>query len=301
MKNEQSVATFNGFVYINNVTTAPAGDLTISNCNFRNCAGGAIRNYGTATHRLTVENCVFDGTKTVSVYAQSSTMFALDMATSGFSKGITVLRNCEFRNLFDTPIKLSSAEAFNVSIQGCTFSGNAGSQSINIAAAPTTAVLEIGNCVGDFTSNVPLINFSDDLDFRVNGWLKRWLPIIDDGVTNRYVEVPFVGPALVKAVLIANQNPGGSSFYRTIKEITASATYDYTSQLATRASIQDDFASASPTLGFNLNIQVAVTNVATGTTVNGVLSPGKLVLYWPRTYGDSSIDVQYVHSSVKPA
>ena len=300
IKNEQTAGTFNGFVHINNVTTAPAGNLVISGCNFRNCAGGAIRNYGTSIHRLTVENCVFDGNKTFSTYAQSTTMFALDMATSGFSKGITIIRGCEFRNLHDTPIKLSSAEAFDVAIRDCVFTGNAGSQSISVATAPRAAKLVIGNCVGQGASNTPLITFTSPLDFRVDGWLKNWLPVIDDGVTNLYVEVPFVGTTLVKAVLIANQNPGGSSFYRAIKECTASATYDYTTQLATRASIQSDFASGSPVLGFNLNVQAALTSVATGTTVNGVLSPGKLIIYWPRSYGNSSIDVQYVHSQISP-
>ena len=292
-KNEQSAATFNGFVHTRNLTASPAGDVTFSNCSFRNCYQAAINIDGTGSQALTFKDCEFNGLKTNNTYAQSSTMYALDMTYSAAGGNVT-MDGCRFLNLFDTPIQAASTEAINLTVTNSLFSNNAGTVSIELGSLNTgTCSFTLGNIIGDTQSNVPLFSVATAVPLKIVGYLKDWLKAFDDGVTYQYVEVPFTDACLVSAVLRANQNPGGSALYRAFKKCTASISYDYTGVTATRATIQDDFKSDSPILGFDLNLQAAITDIATGSAVAGNVKPGKLVLYWPRGYGSETIDVQY--------
>jgi hypothetical protein len=265
LKNAQSVATFKGFVYTLNNTAAPSGDLTISNCTFRNCYKSAITNHGTGSHRITIENCEFNGLKTYSVYSQSSTMYAVDMAATGFSGGHLILNNCKFRNLYETPIKLNSAQPYTVEVKNSVFANNGGTYEIEVTDGSSSSIIHLCNLEGDGTKDMFSVG-TEPIDLRVSGYLKRWLLKKTSGSRN-YVDLPFAGPTFWEVILTANPNPAGNGNYRALEANYVSVTYDYTSTGAMRVTDIEAFKGESPTLGFNMDVQAEIPTVGSGAQV----------------------------------
>jgi hypothetical protein len=295
LKNAQSVATFKGFVYTLNNTAAPSGDLTISNCTFRNCYKSAITNHGTGSHRITIENCEFNGLKTYSVYSQSSTMYAVDMAATGFSGGHLILNNCKFRNLYETPIKLNSAQPYTVEVKNSVFANNGGTYEIEVTDGSSSSIIHLCNLEGDGTKDMFSVG-TEPIDLRVSGYLKRWLLKKTSGSRN-YVDLPFAGPTFWEVILTANPNPAGNGNYRALEANYVSVTYDYTSTGAMRVTDIEAFKGESPTLGFNMDVQAEIPTVGSGQTDTGFDTAGVVAVSWPSSYSDAVIDVQYKHTA----
>lgn len=88
--NNIAYSTFEGYIY----ARSSASDLLLSGCSFRNAPSYAI-NQGAGTDlSLSVQGCVFDGSRTNAVYDQSPTPKGLHLRHGQF-----LVSNCTFRRL----------------------------------------------------------------------------------------------------------------------------------------------------------------------------------------------------------
>lgn len=288
VKNAQDGGTFLGYVRTRTVTTAPVGDLTFDGCNFRNCYGPAIRNYGTSSHRMIFRNCEFNGDKTNTAYAQGTTMYMLDM-NSAAASGTTEFIDCKALNLLATPVQVNTNEPAVIRFKDMEFKNNAGTTTMTIAGA-NTQTIEFENIKGEGTSK-DLFSVSNSPTIKYAGYMRDWLKINDDG-TNKYVEIPFVDPMLIDVSMSANPAPGSNGAYRMVEKMAASISYDFASgALATIASVSQLFQSSTG-IGANLAVSAAVDTIATGSSKATALSNGKLILYWTNVYTDVRINVE---------
>jgi hypothetical protein len=293
--NNQHASTFDGFIRALNDVSAPTGELIVRDCSFRNCFEEAINLSGTSpSGKLDIQGCIFDGNKTFPTYTQSTTMKAI--AIKGASSFDLTVKNCKFQNLLDTPLTFTSSGTWTADVFDCEFVNNAGTESIEITGGPDTSYIYLGNIKGEGSSK-DLITLSGSTRFLVKGWLKDWLKITDDG-TYDVVNVPYGGSSLMDVTLIANPNPAGNNLYRTIKNMLFSVTYDFSGSLITQLSNSTVFSSTSP-LGLSLNLQGELGSVGGGTQVSGIQGPNVIAIYYPNTYGDPSIDVQFKETQRK--
>ena len=293
--NNQNASTFDGFIRALNDGPAPTGELMVRDCSFRNCFEEAINLSGTSpSGKLDIQGCIFDGNKTFSSYTQSTTMKAI--AIKGASSFDLTVKNCKFQNLLDTPLTFTSSGTWTADVFDCEFVNNAGTESIEITGGPDTSYIYLGNIKGEGTSK-DLISLSGSTRFLVKGWLKDWLKITDDG-TYDVVNVPYGGSSLIDVTLIANPNPAGNTLYRTIKNMLFSVTYDFSGSLITQLSNSTVFSSTSP-LGLSLNLQGELGSVGGGTQVSGIQGPNVIAIYYPNSYGNPSIDVQFKETQRK--
>jgi len=285
VKNAQDSSTFQGYVRTRNVTTAPVGDLTFSDCTFRNCFGAAIKNYGTSAHRLVFKGCEFNGLKTNVNYAQSTTMYALDMLSAA-ARGTTEFIDCDFKELLATPIQINTNEACTVKLKDLDFENCAGTTSISIAGG-NTQNYEISNINGD---NKDLLSITNSPNIQYFGYMKNWLEIKDDG-TDSYIEIPFVDPMVVELLMTANANPGANVNYRFAEKNIASITYDFAGGVVSTVATVKEIFKANTGIGADFAISAAVDTIATGTSKATALTNGKLVLYWTNAYANERINV----------
>jgi len=287
--NEQH-AGFSGFIFVSGGTVS--GDLTFSDCTYRNQKGPAFNlPVATSSCEINLENCIFDGLKTRGVHAQSTTAFGFDLA-GGSSKCKLSIDECKFKNLLDTPIKVSTNESLDLAVQNSSFKNCTGTESISIAATNTASVFSFGNIVGD---NKNLFSSASSGSLVINGWLKKWLTLVTSGASV-YVEIPYSGASLFSVNLIGNQNPGSNPSYRGVKSQIVSVAFDY--QTATGQNTQVTSATLltglSTYLGFNLAITSEINTLGGGVQAAGILAPGKLIISCPSTYASVAFDVQYL-------
>lgn len=129
--NEQ-FATFLGYVLLQN----NGGDLFFNGCSFRNMAGYAVTRTTGIDCSSTFLNCVFDGLKTLSSYAQSTTAQAINILAEN-----VVVMNCLFKNLNDDPITLdgSASAETSVIVNGSVFDNNSGSYAVTVGSTSALA------------------------------------------------------------------------------------------------------------------------------------------------------------------
>jgi hypothetical protein len=294
-KNAQNDSTFLGYVKVSNSSFGSSiGDLEVSGNSFRNGYGAAIKDSATSiNHSMVIKNNTFDGVKTNYTYTQSTTMYAIDISESGKFE----INDNIYRNLLAVPIQIDSDTIYEINVKGGKFRSNVGTHEISVAGTSYDAgntTFSIGGCNGDKKN---LLNWTSNARFEVTGRLHNWLTIQNDG-TYDYVVAPFDGAGLLKATLVANPDVGTSDKLRTIKSISVSNSYDYNgSAMESRITKTDDFASASPTQSYNLAFNAAYDTPTGGTIIASIDSPSKICLYWPQTYTNETVDVQYTAAS----
>ncbi|RYE07441.1 MAG: right-handed parallel beta-helix repeat-containing protein [Hyphomicrobiales bacterium] len=145
-QNEQHGGT-HGAIYIR----SSGSDLTISGSRFRNINGFGVA-YGQGVgNKMFVNNCVFDGQKTVELYNQSKSMGGIDASNTEAK-----IQGCIFRELPGQPIRLGGDIAATWVIQGCHFAGNSGGASeIEITNTNPRSRVVVMGCTG---SGRPLVN-----------------------------------------------------------------------------------------------------------------------------------------------
>jgi hypothetical protein len=146
---------------------ATGSDTVVQNCTFRNLYGSGIV-VSNGTTDAVIENCVFNGDKTLAGYAQSTTMKGVSIP--GGRR--VIIRNCEFRNLPGQPVDLSGVDITDLIMIGCTFSGNTGGTTeVNISNVNASKVTMI-SCKG---SGRALVNAFGSVQVKLIN--------CDDGVT----------------------------------------------------------------------------------------------------------------------
>jgi len=284
-KNAQDAGSFQGFIFTNNSTIQ--GDITFSDCNFRNCYRSAITAKSSSSAlELNFDGCIFDGDKTNDPYAQSTTMFALEVSGSG--KNVINMNNCRFKNLLDTPIQLSGNESYAYSLTNAEFSNNAGTYNIDISGANGNSSVTLANID---SGGKALFSQPTTGSLEVYGYLRNWLE--QKNTSGRdYVEVPYYGSTMLAMDVSMNRNPGGSTLYRQLSKFIATIGFDFQGGSVTQGTITETFASTSP-LGGTLDIQLDIDAVGTGIQKAGNQDKGLMVISWPEGYGFEKYETRY--------
>jgi len=280
---------FLGFV----VTTNPLhdGDITFSDCSFRNGYKAAIAIYSSSpTLEFNFVNCIFDGLRTrdepSSSYIQSTTMYALTIDGSGNNP--VNMDGCTFKNLHDTPIQLAGLETYNCKLTNCTFENNAGATSISVIGTNPSSSLTVANIQGD---NKQLFTIPVTGKLNTYGYLRDWFTIQNNGVRD-YIEIPYYAATMFNLIARVNMNLGGSAAYRTIFDYSASLTYDYDTVAVTQGTLQSNFKSTS-TFFSSPDITLDIDTVGGGIQVAGTNASGMMVISWPEDYAFESLEAEY--------
>ena len=289
IKNVQNQTTFSGFVVT--TTSLMDGDVTFSDCSFRNCHNSAISIYSSSpTLEFNFVDCIFDGLRTRdepgSAYTQTSTMFALRIDGSGNNP--VNMDGCTFKNLLTTPIQLSGLESYKCKITNCTFENNAGISSISTTGTNQNTSLTIANIKGD---GKQLFTIPVNGTLNVYGYLRDWFAIKNDGVRD-YIEIPYYAATMINLLARVNMNVGGSATYRTIFDYSASLTYDFDTVAVTQGTFQSNFKSTS-TFFSTPDITLEIDTVGGGIQVAGTRSSGMMVISWPQAYAFESLEAEY--------
>lgn len=154
--------TFLGAIVIASGNT----DFIVSSCNFRNLNGPGIAYSTGLGSTAIIEDCLFDGNKTVPAYAQSTTMQGVSV-----SNMVTTIRGSTFRNLPGQPITFGGTQASTLIVDGCDFRGNTGGTvEILITNSQAGSVVIIKGCTGsgrplvNNQTTVPVIYTTDNVD-----------------------------------------------------------------------------------------------------------------------------------------
>ena len=289
IKNVQNETTFLGFVVTTNALHD--GDITFSDCSFRNGYKAAIAIYSSSpTLEFNFVNCIFDGLRTrdepSSSYIQSTTMYALTIEGSGNNP--VNMDGCAFKNLHDTPIQLAGLETYNCKLTNCTFENNAGATSISVIGTNPSSSLTIANIQGD---NKQLFTIPVTGKLNTYGYLRDWFTIQNNGVRD-YIEIPYYAATMFNLLARVNMNLGGSATYRTIFDYSASLTYDYDTVSVTQGTLQSNFKSTS-TFFSSPDITLDIDTVGGGIQVAGTNASGMMVISWPEDYAFESLEAEY--------
>lgn len=289
-KNTQDESTFKGYIWIRDVESRANGDVTFTNCSFRNGYKSAYRLESFGDVQVSFNSCSFDSEKTSDPFAQSTTMYAAEIANSSQTSR-TSFNNCEFTRLYENIIKINS-NFYNVRINSCKLANNTSAHLLEINKGSSVSTIEIGDVAGE---GKDLFNISSGAIFTlsVTGKLTDWLKVHSDG-QNKYVNIPFTGPTLISATLSCSFNPAGSMQYRAVKKSLISISNDIKNgTINTIATLSDAFKSQSTVSAGNLNIKAAINDIATGSEIGSVIEQGNIVVYWPSSYDKEKISVSY--------
>lgn len=287
MKNAQSTGTFLGFVLTNN--SGITGDVTFSDCTFRNCHQSAVSSYASSAGlELSFNNCTFDSAKTKPSYAQTTSMSVLRLGGSG--RATVNFDGCKFKNMLEQPFLTTSVEAYSVKITNSEFENtDAGiTHNIYLAGGNAASSLTLANIDSGGTS---LINLPFNGSLDMSGYFKNWLPL-KNASGRDYVEIPFLNATMAELVTVLNPNVGGSTNYRRLGKFTAALSYDFSGGALTQATLDNSFVTTTP-VGLGYDVQLDINTIGAGLTASGTVSRGLLLLSWPEAYGFESIEGSY--------
>ena len=108
----------------------------------------------------------------------------------------------------------------------------------------------------------------------------------------KYWDLPCYGSTVVKIVISANRNPGGSLTYRRSGVYYASVGYDFSGGVITQATLSNMFLSTSP-LGGTFDVQLDIDNIGLGLQRPGIDKKSNLLISIPDTYGSESLIFDY--------
>ena len=266
-----------------------AASITIHGCEFRNQRGFSITTPTGTANILRVSNCVFNGTKTNTTYAQSST--AAGIKTENAYAEIT---NCTFINLYGNPIQVAtSAAVVPTVIKNCTYRSITTATSF-VTITATLGTLTITGCTGD--DILPLINLQNIIVPRLKS-NTRWLGAAATSSGYFYWKIPTTGGAMVNVGIMANALPSGNANYRDVSSIYAARSVDYNTSTLVAQDVANKYTiyeTTSTSLIGPLNIAVQLDSVGGGSTSPYVNAGRYLVVYIPDTYQNVEIEADFV-------
>jgi hypothetical protein len=265
------------------------GSITIHGCEFRNQRGFSITTPTGVANTLRISNCVFNGAKTNSVYAQSSTAAGIKTENS-----YTEITNCTFINLYGNPIQVAtSAAVVPTVIKDCSYRNiTTATQFVTITA--TLGTIAITNCIGD--NILPLINLQNNIVPKLKG-NTRWLGAAATSSGFFYWKIPTTGGAMANVGIMANALSSGSANYRDLSSIYATRSVDFDTPTSTEQDVASKFTiyeTPGNTLIGPLTINVQLDAVGGGATSPYVNAGRYLVVYIPDTYQNVEIEADFV-------
>lgn len=189
--------TFLGYVY----TSASAVEIQYTGCSFRNWPGYAISHTTGVTQTHTFSSCVFDGNKTTTAYAQSTTAKVLQTVTAG-GDGTYIFYNCEYRNILGEIAQLNDGLTKLALIGGRIVNSDGSATSQKRFNVVSTSVLSV--------------TVKDVVGF----------PYVFTSGSNRCANLPWWGASTVYKVKIkGNTQNGGDSYYSAAEESVFAVTW----------------------------------------------------------------------------
>jgi uncharacterized protein YjbI with pentapeptide repeats len=276
--------------YVKTTSTAPGLQINaqFSNCGFYNGKGYAFKIDAGGFHDIEINNCVFDGNRSSSGFAQSTTFQAIELnATSS----VLNVRGCVFRNLLNTPVVFIGANAMTMNLLNSSFSNNAGSYDIAISNTNNASRIRLGNIIGSGRQLYGFTVNNTGVDLDLSG-LQNWFDTGSSGGRN-YAKIPYQGASLWDVFFVVNPTNGvASTLYRTVEAYKAAVYYGNTpanpsthTKLVTVAQFADAGISAS-------DITIEFNSVGGGQTINSAQTLGDLYISWDSTYFAAAVSVQ---------
>lgn len=137
-----------------------AAEINIRGCDFRNQRGYSINSSSGSGNIVRVNDCTFNGLKTVTSYTQSTTSAGIETFNSEYE-----ITNCRFENLSGSSINVSHSAVYTVTVRDCLFKTGHFLATSTVAGTSYT-ILSIG------TTNFTLIGAATNtvgLTFVANG------------------------------------------------------------------------------------------------------------------------------------
>ena len=276
--------TFQGFITYRSTTSKSY----IRDCNFYNMKESAI-NGTLGTNDVTIQDCTFDGNKTLAAWAQSSTAWGVDASLLN-----ATMTNVTFTNMYKTPIQFTGNEVRSLYWDG-------GRCLTDLSAIGTIGeVILLTNT--STSSKVTLLNIdaggnylhtlNSAVQIRRKGLLNWFGPVLNSA--GKYIiKVPFEYANMYQVTVRANISSGSSLDYRNVSCILVEKNNSYTApnalsfitQTTLLAGVAHDIGAISVTAEF--------TAPGGGTSVASTNS-GWIVIYVPNTY-----DINYLNFDVE--
>jgi hypothetical protein len=240
-------------------------------------------------HNLLVTDCVFDGQKILSAYAQSTTFKGVIYSTS---EGRLTMSSCLFENMPGQVIEVTGIDNMVFTMTDSYFANNGGGTAdIIFSNVFPTSTFVLRDIIG---SGRQLYSFGAGIlgtvNFQSSG-LQNWYAYKTNG-TKDYVEIPYLGAGMFEVGFIANPTTGSTStLYRKASQYISSITYDDNTGAVTLCQLTQIFTSTS-TSGLTLTLNIDLDTVGGGTSKAGHDTVGLLVFSWATTYDSALINVQ---------
>lgn len=132
---------------------------TFNNCSFRNSYNAGLQTTAGSDQHISVIGCIFDGTKTVPGYAQSTTAKGIKIYGGNWT-----IKGCVFKYLKAAPVELATIAyaSEEVRIQESTFFANTNVTTC-ITVSGTGGNMQINECSGD----LPIVNTQTSVSVTV--------------------------------------------------------------------------------------------------------------------------------------
>jgi hypothetical protein len=262
------------------------GSIAIQDSQFRNGKGYAIQKAAGLGGTIRVSNCIFNGLKTASAYAQSSTAAGIDISFANFE-----VTGCQFINLYGNPIATSATNSYTSTIRNCTYS-NITTATFFANVSATSGTLNIFNCQGD--NVLPLVNLQSAMTIRLKDNI-NWLGAAQTASSRFYWNIPTQGGQLAQVSISANTNNAGNPAYRSTASYVASRNVNFDGTNVTDyAALTTAYSYAGTGYAGAIAPQIDLTSVGTGATATYSASGRYLVISVPNTYTAVNISADYL-------
>jgi hypothetical protein len=263
-------------------------EIAFNNCRFSNQKGFAV---GAGGLGLDVEfkGCTFDGDKTNSTYAQSTTAGGIK-----FGQGIVKIQGCSFKNLKNYSFEFGTSAGnglgyFNDNIMLNTTTV---STDINIVSTGADTLYIKGNT----GSGIGLFNPNDTclLDVKDN---QKWLGAATPSGGRVGVLIPYRQAASFIASLTANFAPGSNGNYRKNHMAAVDAYVEFNGSALT-SYVGSTVLRESPAVTFPvLDVQYDLDAIGGGAS-KAHRPSGYVCMSWPNTYADASVEIDSYSGNV---
>jgi hypothetical protein len=264
--------TFLGHVY----TRGASVQATFSDCSFRNMWGFAFGHGTGIGNDFTFTDCVFDGSKTVAAYTQSTNAGGI----STLNETVRAI-DCQFRNLPQGAVVSAGTFAGLVEVVGGSYAAISTATAVVLSNSSAAHQVSLRSVRGDGVT--PLVNAQGVHPVQLKNNV-AWMGAAATASSRIYYRIPYTSDPLLATVTVqASTNVAANPLYRKSARYLVTKSTDYTSVVVDQAA---KFLQSQDAAGFApvIDLQVDLGTVGGGATVARSAVGGYLVLSVPVAY-----------------
>lgn len=264
--------TFLGHVY----TRATSVQATFSDCTFRNMWGFAFGHGTGIGNDFTFTDCVFDGTKTVAAYTQSTNAGGI----STLNESVRII-DCQFRNLPQGAVVSGGTFAGLVEMVGGSYAAISTATAVVLSNSAAGHQVSLRSVRGDAVT--PLVNAQGVHPVQLKNNV-NWMGAAATASSRIYYRIPYTSEPLQALVTVqASTNVAGNPLYRKNARYVVTKSTDFSSQVVDQAA---KFLQSQDAAGFApvVDLQIDLGAVGGGLSVPRSSVGGYLVLSVPVAY-----------------